>query len=182
MREMKYPKVVKSIDIYLPRHYMLSMVNITIHDEARNGLSDSEKLASMVSYREGEFSKFYVTLDNTPDLFEAFIMGREFNNLYLYRIEVGIDGMIFHATSTDLDINDDYLLIVPFVGTSGTIVVSGHEGKEAYEIHWDDKWLKRYAETINGVYAEYELRDTIKREYLVTEQNPATKRPLCAID
>ena len=109
-------------------------------------------------------------------------MGREFNNLYLYRIEVGIDGMIFHATSTDLDINDDYLLIVPFVGTSGTIAVIGHEGKEAYEIHWDDKWLKKYAETINGVYAEYELRDTIKREYLVTEQNPATKRPLCAID
>ena len=182
MREKVYRQVIEKMDLHLPRHYIIPITNIIINDEAFKGFRDSEKLAMMCRYKDADLSKFYITSTNLPTLFDAFIMGQDFNGLYLHWIEVGIDGMIFHATSTNIDISDDYRLIIPFAGASGVITISGHEGKEAYEIIWEGKCLKKFTETINNVYSEYELLDVSKREFRVTEQNPTNNNPLCAID
>ena len=182
MRRKVYRQVVEKMDLHLPRHYIIPVTNIVIDDEAFSGLSDSEKLALMCRCKDADLSKFYITSTNLPALFDAFIMGRDFNGLYLHWIEVGIDGMIFHATSTNIDISDDYRLIVSYVGVSGLITISGHEGKEAYQILWESRCLKKYTEMINNVHSEYELLDASKREYRVTEENPANDNPLCAID
>ncbi len=182
LREKTYTQIIEAISIHPPRHYMFSTVGIVAQDLAREALSNCEKLASMAKYREADFAKFHITAANLPNLFDAFIMGQEYNDLHLFHIEVGIDGMTFHATSADIDVDDDYKLIVPYYGTDGTIVINDHEGKEAYEIVWEGKWLDRFSETIDNVHANYELQDPAKREFRVMEQNPAPKAPLCSIN
>ena len=170
---------------------MTFLADIRFDDEDKDAQKSYVKLALLATYDgiDGTLRNHGITLDDLPDMFAAFMMGRPYKDLVLKFVEVGPKRLSFLVAVTSYENKETFAITLYFGDTRGEFSISDRSDSESYVLNWRHGLLDTIRQTINYERKIFQIQFSRRNETLaadadlsdaivtITEENPLPARP-----